>query len=173
MKKWGWVLLIFLLVFGFFTYHSLTSDQYSLDGLYPPVKKAVGQLEENCIKRGITIQITEGFRSFEKQNQLYEQGRTMSGPIITNAKGGQSYHNYGLAIDFALINPKNKQLSWNTKIDRNHNGTADWMEVVQEAKKLGFAWGGDWENFKDYPHLEMNFGQSIGELQSKMWLHGK
>ncbi|MNY82762.1 Peptidoglycan L-alanyl-D-glutamate endopeptidase CwlK precursor [compost metagenome] len=50
--------------------------------------------------------------------------------------------------------------------DGNGNGESDWMEVVSIAKGLGFTWGGDWENFPDYPHLQMDFGYTIRQLKS-------
>lgn len=77
---------------------------------------------------------------------------------------GESYHNFGLAIDFALMSVDG-QVIWDMKYDGNGNSRADWMEVVEIAKDLGFEWGGDWTQFKDYPHLQMNFGLSIWELQ--------
>ncbi len=49
--------------------------------------------------------------------------------------------------------------------DGNNNGKSDWMEVVEIAKDLGFSWGGDFTRFKDYPHLQMDFGLSIRDLQ--------
>jgi peptidoglycan L-alanyl-D-glutamate endopeptidase CwlK len=113
---------------------------------------------------GISILITSDFRSSQEQNALYRQGRDEDGAIVTNSKGGQSYHNYGLAIDFALRAPKGKVI-WDMEFDGNRNGKSDWMEVVALAKRLGFAWGGDWASFPDYPHLQMDFGYSIKELQ--------
>jgi peptidoglycan L-alanyl-D-glutamate endopeptidase CwlK len=113
---------------------------------------------------GISILITSDFRSSQEQNALYRQGRDEDGAIVTNSKGGQSYHNYGLAIDFALRAPKGKVI-WDMEFDGNRNGKSDWMEVVALAKRLGFAWGGDWASFPDYPHLQMDFGYSIRELQ--------
>jgi peptidoglycan L-alanyl-D-glutamate endopeptidase CwlK len=139
--------------------------KYSLQKLHPEVDAAREQLMKNVQDKGITIKIVEGFRSIEEQNQLYAQGRTKPGEKVTNAKGGQSYHNYGLAIDFAIFDQETSKLSWDMKKDGNKNGIADWHEVAQEAKKLGFTWGGDWKRFKDYPHLQMTFDQSIKELQ--------
>jgi peptidoglycan L-alanyl-D-glutamate endopeptidase CwlK len=83
---------------------------------------------------------------------------------VTNAQGGESYHNYGLAIDFALRTPEG-DVVWDMERDDNGNGQADWMEVVELAKELGFTWGGDWANFPDYPHLQMDFGLSINDLK--------
>lgn len=69
-------------------------------------------------------------------------------------KRRESYHNYGLAIDFAL-QKKDGSIIWDMEYDGNQNGKSDWLEVVEIAKTLGFEWGGDWKRFKDYPHLEM------------------
>jgi peptidoglycan L-alanyl-D-glutamate endopeptidase CwlK len=47
--------------------------------------------------------LTSGYRSKKEQNELYAQGRSKPGQVVTNAKAGQSYHNYGLAVDFVII----------------------------------------------------------------------
>src|SRR3954463_11525957 len=73
--------------------------------LNPIVKERTEQLIQQAAKKGIVVVITDSFRSAEDQNKLYDQGRTTDGDIVTNAKGGESYHNYGLAIDFALETP--------------------------------------------------------------------
>ena len=83
---------------------------------------------------------------------------------MTQARGGESYHNYGLAIDFAL-RLENGEVVWDIERDGNRNGKRDWFEVAAIGKELGFIWGGDWQHFKDYPHLQMTFGLSISELQ--------
>ncbi|QAY67235.1 M15 family metallopeptidase [Paenibacillus protaetiae] len=131
--------------------------------LNPIVEHKKDQLVAQAAQAGIKLIISDGFRSAADQNKLYAQGRTAPGKVVTNARGGQSYHNYGLAVDFALLDHKGKAL-WDLNYDGNRNGKADWMEVVALAKKLGFDWGGDWDS-PDYPHLEMNFGLSIRDLQ--------
>ncbi|MDQ0113945.1 M15 family metallopeptidase [Paenibacillus harenae] len=131
--------------------------------LHPIVAAKQQELIAQTSEAGITILITDGFRSTEEQNGLYEQGRSTDGPVVTQVRGGHSYHNYGLAIDFAL-RTKDGEVVWDMKYDGNGNSKADWLEVVAIAKKLGFSWGGDWEGFKDYPHLQMDFGYSIREL---------
>ena len=159
--------LIVLLGIGALTasYFYFKNMQFRLDALHPQVQKAKEQLIRNCQKKGIQIRITQGLRTFEEQNSLYAQGRTKPGNIVTYAKGGQSYHNYGLAIDFVVMDPKSKKPTWNLSFDGNHNGRSDWEEVGEEGKKLGFEWGGDWQGgFRDYPHLQMTFGHSIWEL---------
>ncbi|SFB10460.1 peptidoglycan L-alanyl-D-glutamate endopeptidase CwlK [Cohnella sp. OV330] len=132
--------------------------------LHPLVSAKMKTLKAEAATQGIRIAITDGFRSETEQDALYRKGRSAPGAIVTHAKGGQSYHNYGLAIDFA-IRAKDGDVLWDMEYDGNRNGKSDWMEVVGIAKRLGFAWGGDWESFPDYPHLQMDFGLSIPELQ--------
>ncbi|AMM44867.1 L-alanoyl-D-glutamate peptidase [Bacillus phage SP-15] len=139
-----------------------------IKNLHPVVKEKTEQLISIMDKKltKYKMRITQGYRSIAEQNEIYAQGRTKPGSIVTNAKGGQSYHNYGLAIDFCLISPDGKQASWDMNKDFDGDGVADWKEVVTEAKKLGFDWGGDWSGFKDYSHFEMTFGLSIKDLQN-------
>lgn len=134
--------------------------------LHPVVAQKKAELVAQAKEKGISVVITDGFRSLDEQNALYQQGRSNSGSVVTHAKGGYSYHNYGLAIDFAL-RTKTGNVIWDLEFDGNRNGESDWMEVVAIAKQRGFSWGGDWEgNFKDYPHLQMDFGYSIQALKS-------
>lgn len=102
---------------------------------------------------GIKLRLTDGFRTFAKQEELYQQSRDGSGrPWVTDAHGGKSYHNYGLAFDVGEIK-NNGELNYNI----------DWKAVSQIAKDTGFEWGGDWTK-KDRPHFQMTFGQSISQL---------
>ena len=133
--------------------------------LHPIVKERSNQLIQQSAAKGIVILITDDFRSAEDQDQLYEQGRTVEGNIVTNARGGESFHNFGLAIDFAIKTPT-ESVIWDRQFDGNQNGKSDWDEVVEMAKALGFEWGGDWAQFKDYPHLQMNFGLTLADLQN-------
>lgn len=109
-------------------------------------------------------------RTFAEQDALFAQGRSKPGKIVTNAKGGQSYHNYGLAIDIVLLTDKDKNgtfetASWDLKTDFDGDKKADWMEVVQIFKRYGYEWGGDWK-FVDAPHFQKSFGKSIYELKA-------
>lgn len=109
-------------------------------------------------------------RTFAEQDALFAQGRTKPGAIVTKAKGGQSYHNYGLAIDIVLLVDTDKNgtfetASWDLKTDFDGDGKSDWQEVVAIFKRYGYEWGGDWK-FNDAPHFQKTFGKSIAELQA-------
>lgn len=132
--------------------------------LHPEVTEKKNKLIEQADKIGIDVVITETVRSMERQDELYAMGRTDSGDIVTYAEAGESYHNYGLAIDYALEDEHGNMI-WDIEYDGNENGESDWFEVANIAKELGFEWGGDWERFQDYPHLQMSFGLSINQLQ--------
>ncbi|GHI00835.1 M15 family metallopeptidase [Neobacillus kokaensis] len=163
------VLLLFMILFfikesGLLTDSNINQSAPLPTKLHPIVEERTHQLIQQAAKKGIIVVITDGFRSTEDQNRLYEKGRTAAGNVVTYAKGGESYHNFGLAIDFALKTPSDNVI-WDMQYDGNQNGKADWGEVVDMAKALGFDWGGEWAQFKDYPHLQMDFGLTIAELQ--------
>lgn len=128
-----------------------------LVGVHPLVATKARQLIERAYKDGINIIITQGLRTIEEQNELYAQGRTKTGKIVTNARGGYSYHNFGLAFDFAVLNADGS-VNWN--VDEK------WKRVGQLGKSLGLEWGGDWKDFKDYPHFQMTFGLSLSDLRA-------
>lgn len=165
--------ILFLLVLGGFLFIWLEKElafreeleQRPLpSGLHPIVEEKRDLLIARAAEIGIDILITDGYRSPEEQDGLHSQGRSASGSIVTYAEGGESYHNYGLAIDYAL-RLDDGSVVWDIARDGNGNGESDWFEVAAIAKNLGFDWGGDWQRFKDYPHLEMTFGLSIRKLQ--------
>ena len=144
--------------------------------LHPAIRQTVidtiTELEANSFPSTVQIRIVEGLRTIDEQNDLYAQGRTKPGAIVTKAKGGSSYHNYGLAIDFALMYDKDgngtyETLSWDIKTDFDRDGKADWMEVVSAFKAKGFTWGGDFKTIEDDPHFEKTFGYNWRDLLAK------
>jgi len=151
-------------------------DQITLDRiqlLHPKLREDALDIYDEIIAElnGSAIcRFAYTLRTFAEQNALYAQGRTKAGAKVTNAKGGQSYHNYGLAIDIVLLVDKDKNgsfesASWDIKTDFDGDGKADWMEIVAIFKRYGFEWGGDWK-FNDAPHFQKTFGKSINELLS-------
>ncbi len=126
-------------------------------GIDPTVKNTALELIKRAYKETIYVQMTGGYRSIGEQNRLYEQGRTnQSKPIVTNVRGGYSYYNYGLAVDFVILSDDGRRALWTVN--------EEWKRVANLAKSLGFTWGGDWSGFKDYPHLQMNGGLTINDL---------
>jgi len=137
--------------------------------LHPKIRDEVKTLIDKAqalISPHLTIRIVQGLRTIDEQNKLYAQGRTTAGKIVTNAKGGSSYHNYGTAFDFAFL-VDGKEISWDTKKDWDGDHVSDWMEVVKVFKDAGYTWGGDFSSIVDMPHLEKNFGHNWRDLLAK------
>ena len=118
------------------------------------------------------LRLSYVLRTFKEQNELFDQGRNKlfdgNGKrvgIVTWARGGQSYHNYGLAFDFCILR------------DYDGNGTfeaVDWAEkryskqIVNYFKLKKWEWGGDFsQGKKDFPHFQKTFGLSVNELYAK------
>ena len=124
--------------------------------LHPSVRVEVTNII-NEINKSLTgrsqVRIAQGLRTFQEQDDLYAIGRTKPGKKVTNAKGGQSVHNYGFAVDIVLI-IDGKTASWDVKKDWDVDGVADWDECVKIFAKHGWSWGGNWTSFKDMPHFE-------------------
>lgn len=128
----------------------------------------------------IAIRVVQGLRTFAEQDALYNQpwdGKDNDGDgkidekneCVTKAKGGRSYHNYGLALDFAILYDKDRNgtyetLSWNTIKDEDKDGIPDWTEVVRAFKKRGWTWGGNFKSILDRPHVEKTFGKNWRDL---------
>ena len=145
-------------------------SQDRIDQLHPSIRLDVSNLIEKINTKVLTgrakVRIAQGLRTFAEQDALYAQGRTKPGKKVTNAKGGQSIHNYGLAVDIVLI-LDGKTASWDEKSDFDKDQQSDWIEVVTEFKRAGFSWGGDWRTFKDMPHFEKTSGLSLKQIQDK------
>lgn len=156
----------------------VTQERIAL--LHPKIRDEVTAIIAEVDKRlkgRATIRLSQGLRTIAEQNELYALGRTKVNPtgksakkpmgsIVTNAKGGSSFHNFGLAVDFVLI-IDGKTASWNIKMDWDNDKVSDWMEVVEEFAEKGYEWGGNWKSLKDYPHFQKTFGYSLNDLRIK------
>lgn len=149
----------------------------------------------NAINKALTgraaVRFTYTLRTFAEQTAIYNQGRSTPGPIVTNAKAGYSFHNYGLAIDIALLVDKDgngtyDEVKWDTIGDYDGDKVADWMEIVRIFKAFGWVWGADWDNdgitkakgdkdesLVDAPHFQKTFGYKKASQVLALWNAGK
>ena len=102
---------------------------------------------------GYNLRIVSDFRSFDEQTALYSKGRTKQGKIVTNAKAGQSLHNYGVAIDIV-----DRQLGY----DIDFKKVAHIWDLVTDFKG---EWGGSWVSFVDKPHFQNTLGYTLKDFQ--------
>lgn len=132
-----------------------------IDTLHPLIREEVRQLvakiNTEVLKGSVKMVVTQGLRTFAEQDALFAQK-----PKVTNAKGGQSIHNYGLAFDFCLAD--GGRTIWDTVKDFDGDKVPDWMEVVKVFKAAGYAWGGDFRSIVDKPHFEKTFGHTWQQL---------
>lgn len=117
-----------------------------LSTVHPILAQKVNALVSALAAKGMHVEVTQALRTVAEQDALYAQGRTRKGVKVTNARGGQSYHNFGLAVDFALVMPNGK-LGW----PEPH---PVWKAIGTEAARLGLEWGGIWRT-PDLPHVQM------------------
>jgi peptidoglycan L-alanyl-D-glutamate endopeptidase CwlK len=136
-------------------------SEQRINQLHPKIRDKVREFINKADKAGIQLRITSGLRSWDEQQKLYNQGRTEPGAIVTNAKPGESYHNFGLAFDVVPI--VNGQADFNTPY---------WNKIAQIGKSVGFIWGGDFKSIKDKPHFEMNFGGTLAQFRN-LYTSGK
>ena len=131
-------------------------DCRDINELHPVLKDLALKLLERCKQEGLNIKIGETYRTVERQEYLYAQGRTRPGKIVTYARGKSmsSYHQWRLAFD----------VFQNIKGDE-YNLTV-LKKVGKIGKELGLEWGGDWTSFRDYPHFQYTFGLSISDLRN-------
>ena len=126
--------------------------------LHPKIRQEILELytkANNVLGKGCRLRFSYTFRTFEEQDKLFSQK-----PKVTNARGGQSIHNYGLAFDIVLMYDKDgdgkfEEVSWDTKRDGDKDGIPDWLEVTQVFVAGGYQNGFITNGKKwDFPHFQ-------------------
>jgi peptidoglycan L-alanyl-D-glutamate endopeptidase CwlK len=121
------------------------SGLHRLEGLEPEFKVSAIKLLATLAELSLFVCVVSGLRTIRQQNQLYAQGRSTKGYIVTNAKGGQSAHNFGTAVDLVPLDDKGG-INWNDK--------QGFKTIGRIAKEQGLVWGGNFKSITDLPHVE-------------------
>ena len=124
----------------------------------PIFAKFLLEAKKHFQEKGVDVRIISGNRTWAEQDALYAKGRTAPGPKVTNAKGGQSNHNFGIAVDLGLFKD------------------GDYLEESPLYKDIGkivakfpeLEWGGSWKTIVDEPHVQYRTGLTIAELADKV-----
>lgn len=127
-----------------------------LEDLLPHVRTRVEAFLKAADEAGIDLLVTSTYRDNASQDALYAQGRTKPGRIVTNAKAGQSFHNYRCAVDVVPV--RNGKPVWDSK-------DPVWQTVGRLGKAAGLEWAGDWKRFKEFPHFQYTGGLTLAQLQ--------
>jgi len=134
-----------------------------LNELLPVVKSKAEAFIETCKQNDIDLLVTSTYRDIESQNELYAQGRTKDGKIVTNAKGGESFHNYRCALDVVpLVFGKP---DW----DGSH---PVWKKVAEIGESIGLEWAGNWKSFKEQAHFQFTNGLTLADLKAGKKIEG-
>ena len=128
----------------------------SLDELLPQVKSRVDAFIQACKDKGIDILVTSTYRDLESQDILYEQGRSTPGKIVTNARGGDSYHNWRCAVDVVPI------IGGKPDWDGSH---PVWYEIGKIGEECGLEWAGNWKSFKELAHFQYSGKLTLAQLK--------
>lgn len=133
-------------------------------------KKALAKLEpfvtaaeQAMEKHGVKVEVISGLRSWAAQAALFAQGRTKPGRIVTKARPGSSWHNYGLAIDLGLF-------SNGVYLDEVDPKRADrlYQELGTIAARMGVEWAGNWKSFPEGPHFQVTFGLTLSAARQRL-----
>jgi peptidoglycan L-alanyl-D-glutamate endopeptidase CwlK len=136
-----------------------------LEELHPKVRPDFQAFIEECEQQyDITLRIMSAYRDMSAQAKIYAVGRTVKGEnvtdakpfgdVISDAKPGSSWHNFGMAVDLGIV-------LVNGSISYNFN----YMKFANIGQQWGITWGGNFPNsFKDPDHFEEQAGQTLHGL---------
>lgn len=132
--------------------------------LHVMVRPYIRALIEKAAGQGIIIKVISAMRTYAEQDKLYAKGRTAPGKRVTNAKGGYSNHNFGIAVDITIFKGST---------DPEQAKTPVWESPLYKVvgsigMDLGLDWGGNWTSFKDEPHFQLRPIWAVGMKESAM-----
>lgn len=141
-----------------------------IETLHPDIRAEVYSLyliaNNKMLGHGVRLRFSWTYRTPGEQNKLFAKR-----PKVTNARGWQSIHNYGLAFDIVLLYDNNRdgnfeQASWDIRRDGDGDKIADWMEVTRVFEDAGYQ-NGFIRNGKkwDRPHFQKTFGHKWRSLK--------
>jgi len=132
-------------------------SEKTLATMAPEVRPIARALVQKAAQNGIVVKIISGMRTYAEQDALYAQGRTAPGPKVTNARGGYSNHNFGIAFDIGVFEG-NRYLPDSVK----------YKAVGALGMDLGLEWGGTWKTIVDQPHFQLRPAWAQGMTETAM-----
>lgn len=121
--------------------------------LYPPFRVKLEAGLAHCTAAGLGVYLFEGWRPASRQTELYAQGRTTPGKIVTESRAWESWHQYGLAADLAFGGPG--RWTWD----------GPWQNVGAIMQGVGLEWyGAPKATFRELPHFQLTYGLDIAQM---------
>ena len=138
-------------------------NEKSIAKLHPQVRDKIRKfINDVYTKHQVQLVIVQDYRTYAQQDALYAKGRTASGSVVTNARGGQSNHNFALAVDVFPLWEDGK-LHMDVKSDQKNIKIL--KKIAPIGKGIGLEWGGDWKSIIDNPHFQLKTGKTMAQLR--------
>lgn len=131
-------------------------SEKNIASLLPKAQAEARRFLAAIIAAGIEARIISGNRTWAEQDALYDQGRTKPGKVVTNAPGGYSNHNFGIAWDIGIFEG-GKYVEESPK----------YAQAGIIAKEMDLEWGGDWHSIRDEPHFQIRTSFTVSELRDR------
>jgi peptidoglycan L-alanyl-D-glutamate endopeptidase CwlK len=140
-------------------------SEKNISTLIPPAQRVARQFMIVASKFPLIVRIISGSRTYAEQDSLYAIGRTveMHRSPVTNAKGGQSNHNFGVAWDVGIFDATGRYLNGSHAADEQAYSS---LAATAKTHVAALEWGGDWKSFKDRPHYQLATGKSAAQVRS-------
>lgn len=133
-------------------------DSRKIQDLHPLVQVRAIEFKARAeMKLGIELIVTSTLRDSECQESLYAIGRTKPGKCVTNARGGDSYHNWAVALD--IVPKRNGKLIWDDEDEI-------WQQLGEIGEECGLEWAGRWKSFKELCHFQYTQGLTIADFKA-------
>lgn len=126
----------------------------SLSDLHPKAREKALQWIDACKAKDIDVLVYCTYRSAAEQDDLYRIGREIPGKRVTNAKGGQSMHQYRVAWDAVPLIGGKPQWS-NSEL---------YLRMGEAAEALGIEWAGRWKSFRETAHFQYTEGLKLADF---------
>lgn len=138
----------------------------SLNLLYGPFRAHLEHGLKLARQTGLQVHVFESWRSFDRQADLYAQGRTAPGAVVTRARPGESWHHYGVAVDLVFDGDEKPGVQWSWDGDYVGSRTSDYADLGKILTIAGLTWYGEpGSGFYEKPHFQMTFGLTIQDAQ--------
>jgi peptidoglycan L-alanyl-D-glutamate endopeptidase CwlK len=137
-------------------------SEAAISTLVPKAQDAARQFLNASKSFPATVKLLSGTRTYVEQNALYAQGRTAKGRVVTNARGGSSNHNFGIAFDVGIFNNG----AYNEgRSARNDQQYTDLAGLIKQKLPGLLEWGGDWKSIVDKPHYQLSIGKTVAQCR--------
>ena len=136
-------------------------SEKNIQSLLPEAQRKAREFLHAAPSKTLSYRIISGTRTFAEQDALFAKGRTAPGPKVTNARGGQSNHNFGIAWDVGIFDGKT---FFTGKTKAQSKAYVDLADTVM-TKVKGLEWGGHFKSIKDTPHYQVATGKSATQIR--------